>query len=59
MTHLATFDARCYDLAEHFLTDTSWSENITIIEELASAIQEIIEDFIKELEEEEEENKDE
>jgi hypothetical protein len=45
-----TFDKKCYELAELFLSDTGKanSDNTT---ELAILIQETIEDFISELEE--------
>jgi hypothetical protein len=46
----STFDARCYDLAEHFLSDTIYAANIDVINELAAEIQETIEDFIADLE---------
>lgn len=45
-----SFDARCYDLAEHFLADTGFAGNSEVITELAVEIQATIEDFISELE---------
>jgi hypothetical protein len=47
----ATFDARCYDLAEHFLSDTIYAANTDVINELATEIQQTIEDFIADLDE--------
>jgi len=47
---MATFDPKCYDLAELFLSDVAHTTPDDIAE-LATLIQETIEDFIKDLEE--------
>jgi hypothetical protein len=52
------FDSACYDLAETFLSDTDFSTPANITE-LAALIQETIEDFLKDLEGEFAEDKDE
>jgi len=56
---MTTFDPKCYDLAELFLSDTSYAGNTEIITALAAEIQETIEDFITVREEGEEEEADE
>lgn len=45
-----SYDTKCYDLAEAFLQDSGWTHDATI-SALAQHIQDTIEDFIVDLEE--------